>query len=152
MFSSRKAQASLEYLMIYGFALVIIAGVIGILVFVADAPIPEVTFSSSDPTIFPVKGVSIDSSSKLSAVLKNLTGGRISIKSISFFGGLDGSSSGLLNAESLSSFPITVGTGDEMRFENINLSDNCSTGGAMEIDYTDADGLNRSVKISCSAN
>ena len=44
-----KAQAALEYLMTYGWALIIIATVIGILVFVASPTDSGTTFASSDP-------------------------------------------------------------------------------------------------------
>jgi len=44
------AQASLEYVMTYGWALVLIISVISVLVFIVSSPASDVTFSSSDPT------------------------------------------------------------------------------------------------------
>ena len=47
---NKKTQAGIEYLMTYGWALILVVTVIGVLVFIVSTPIQDVTFRSSDPT------------------------------------------------------------------------------------------------------
>ena len=100
---NQKAQAGLEYLMTYGWALIMIATVIGVLVFIVGTPVDEFTCTVSDPQKFVLKGYSIPSSGYgldagydqwktdigtppyNSIVLQNLTGGRITIDRIESF-------------------------------------------------------------------
>lgn len=73
-----KAQVSMEYLMTYGWVLVLIATVVSVLVFIVSSPVPGVTFSSSDPTKILVSSVGLDGTNAV-GILKNITGGRINI-------------------------------------------------------------------------
>ncbi len=55
----REAQASLEYLMTYGWGLVLVATVVAVLAFVTSAPENQVFFHSSDLQKIMVKGGSV---------------------------------------------------------------------------------------------
>ena len=72
-----RAQAGLEYLVTYGWALVLIAAVVGVLVFVAT-PSESASFSSSEPGKVMVKGSSIGTGS-VTIKLQNISGGVIAI-------------------------------------------------------------------------
>jgi len=76
-----KAQASLEYLMTYGWALIIIATIIGVLIFVVGTPSQQVQFSSDHPNKLLLKSSAADAG-KAQAVLQNITGGQIEITDI----------------------------------------------------------------------
>ncbi len=52
-----KAQAGLEYLMTYGWALILIATVIGVMVFVTGTPANETLCNVDDPTSFQIREV-----------------------------------------------------------------------------------------------
>ena len=81
---NKKGQAALEYLMTYGWALIVIAIVVGVLVFIVASPAGGVTCNSSNPTkiLFKssnyVAGAAVSDS--LSVVqLQNATGGDIDL-------------------------------------------------------------------------
>jgi len=72
----RKAQSGLEYLVTYGWALILVATVVSVLVFVVASPAQGATFSSSDPTKLMIKGAVVDNG--LATIkLQNITGGAI---------------------------------------------------------------------------
>ena len=71
----QRAQASLEYLMTYGWAMVIIISIVAILVFIVGSPASDITFSSSDPTKILLKAGAV-SGTDAEIVLQNITGGR----------------------------------------------------------------------------
>ncbi len=73
-----KAQAGLEYLMTYGWALILIAAVIGVLVFVTSSPDSDITFSSSDPTKIMIKSGNLYAAT-ITVIVQNITGGNIAI-------------------------------------------------------------------------
>jgi len=129
-----NAQAALEYLLTYGWALILIATVIGVLVFVVMTPSSQVVFSSSNPTKILMKGSAI-TGSMAEIRLQNITGGNIDITSA---GGCQ------VNG---SSPPVSVSAGGLILVE-------CSApGGSMQpitIEYTDFAGLQRSVEITAS--
>lgn len=75
-----RAQAGLEYLMTYGWALIIIATVIGVLVFIIGSPSSSVQFSSSDPAKILLKSGAMQDT-VMQAKLQNITGGKITITS-----------------------------------------------------------------------
>ena len=79
--TNQKAQSALEYLMTYGWALVLIAAVIGVLVFIVSSPASEVTFSSSDPMKILMKGGAVEGTTTRVKLI-NATGGEIEINNI----------------------------------------------------------------------
>lgn len=72
-----RGQAALEYLMTYGWALVIIVVVAGILFFIMSSPAGNVVCNSSDPAKIPVQAANIPKSGTLSVKLINGTAGNI---------------------------------------------------------------------------
>ena len=71
-----KGQAALEYLMTYGWALIVIAIVVGVLVFIVSSPGGNVVCNSNDPGKVMVKAAQISSSTGGGTVqFTNLTGG-----------------------------------------------------------------------------
>jgi len=90
-----KAQASLEYLMTYGWALILIATVVGVLVFVVSTPSEGMKCSVDDQTKFILKGIEIPEGGHSSGpgfdywqgsenkmILQNVTGGKITVTDI----------------------------------------------------------------------
>ncbi|MBN2067212.1 MAG: hypothetical protein JW744_01975 [Candidatus Diapherotrites archaeon] len=74
---NRKGQAALEYLMTYGWALIVIAIVVGVLIFIVSTPVTGVKCNSSDPTKIIVKSSNIlatDADAKIQ--IQNATGGQ----------------------------------------------------------------------------
>ncbi len=145
-----KAQSSLEYLMTYGWALVLIISVISILVFIVSSP-SSVAFSSSDPSKILMKGGSV-SGSDAEIKMQNITGGAIDVTSVSMTSNY--SSAGCsLNGAPLGSggsiIPlIMVPAGGELYIECSNVTGNGS--GTITIDYTDQSGLQRTAGIEVS--
>ncbi len=144
-----KTQVGLEYLMTYGWALVLIAAVVGMIVFIVGSPVSQVSFSSSDQTKLLVKAADVDGATgEAEIVLQNITGGPINVSSVSFFGDLWPSADFKFNGQS--SFPVDVVAGGEMHFEGLLSSTNCGAGGTIAIFYTDAFGFEREAKVTCN--
>jgi len=78
---NKKAQAGLEYLVTYGWALVLVAAIVGTLVLVVGTPLAEGSFSSSDPTKLMVKGAAVNNQ-VATIKLQNITGGEIEVQSV----------------------------------------------------------------------
>jgi len=146
---SQKAQAGLEYLMTYGWALVIIASVVGVLVFIINPTSTTASFSSSDPTKIMLKGSSITENTA-SLVLQNITGGAIKINSVHFFGDLGAGSNWALNHILTIDFPTEIATGSEILFENLVSQNNCTGGGTVVIFYSGVGGLSQRADIACN--
>jgi len=142
-----KAQASLEYLLTYGWALILIATIIGVLVFVVMAPSSMLIFSSSDPTKIMLKGAS-GMDNKVEIVLQNITGGDIEVNKITLTATFTG---GTANGQNIVSgvdiYPsIHVPAGGLIHIEDVDYGGG-TVGGRISIDYTDFAGLHRSVDI-----
>jgi hypothetical protein len=80
----RGAQAGVEYLMTYGWALVLIATIVAALVFFLAEPTGMV-FTSSQPTKLMVETGSLNDD-KVAVVAHNLTGGYIRVVSVTLDG------------------------------------------------------------------
>ncbi len=145
---NNKAQAALEYLMTYGWALIIIATIFGVLVFIAIPPTQSVSFSSSEPEKIMVKGSNIENNI-VTIILQNITGGEMRVSNVD----LDGSFSFgpvTLNGEEITDAeiipPIEVEAGGELYFTGIGYSG--SGGGTIDMEYTDFSGLVRTLVIN----
>ena len=141
-----KAQAGLEYLMTYGWALILVATIVTVLVFVVGGEKPGgVVFVSSDPTKIMLKagGVSGD---KVGLVLQNATGGRIIIKSIAFSGDLSYTADSKLNGQT-PALPLDLIAGGEIRLEGLNASNGGANGG-VTIQYKDYANFDREVSVA----
>jgi len=77
----KKLQASMEYLMTYGWALVLIATTVGVLVLVVGPSVEDPVFSSSDPTKLFIKGAVIQDNVATIKLL-NVTGGQINVQQV----------------------------------------------------------------------
>jgi len=146
---SQKAQSGLEYLMTYGWALVIIASVVGVLVFVINPTSATASFSSSDPSKIMLKGSSITENTA-GLVLQNITGGKITINSITFSGDIGDTLTGYtLNRQTIdpaTDFPLELTAGSEILLENLSIQKN-GENSSIFIEYTDATGLDRKTEI-----
>ena len=85
-----RGQAGLEYLMTYGWALIIIATIVGVLTFLVSSPTGKVACTSSDPAKILLKSGNIIAGGTAATVarvinVQNATGGALS--SVSVFGG-----------------------------------------------------------------
>jgi len=144
---NQKAQAGLEYLMTYGWALIIIATVIGALVFITSTPTNNITFLSSDSAKIMLKGSSA-SGNTADLIMQNTTGGTINVSSVYFFGDLWPSADFKFNEQT--SFPVEVAAGGEMYFNSLGVSINCEAGGTIIVNYTNVSGLEQKAKINCN--
>ncbi len=146
---NQKAQSGLEYLMTYGWALVIIASVVGVLVFIINPTSTTASFSSSDPSKIMLKGSSITENTA-SLVLQNITGGKITINSITFSGDIADTLTGYtLNRQTIdpaTDFPLELTAGSEILLENLAVQKN-GENSSIFIEYTDATGLDRKTEI-----
>ena len=131
-----KAQAGMEFLMTYGWALILVVTVIGVLVFIVSSPVSDVTFRSSDPTKLMLKGASVLAGA-VQIKLQNITGGKITITALTG----DGYSGLIVNESSL---PLEIGAGGEI------LIDGTGTTGTITITYTDYAGIERTATITGS--
>ena len=131
---NKKAQAGLEYLMTYGWALILVVTVIGVLVFIVSTPVSDVSFRSSDPTKIMLKSASALAGA-VQIKLQNITGGKITITALSG----DGFSGLIVNESSL---PLEVGAGGELFIEGNG------TVGTITIGYMDFAGIQRTVIIT----
>ena len=145
-----KGQGALEFLMTYGWALVLIITVVAVLVFIVSSP-SSVAFSSSDPTKILMKGGSV-LGSDAEVKMQNITGGPIDVTAVAITSNYSGATC-TLNGAGFSSgaaiIPaIAVPAGGELYIECSGVSGNGS--GTIGIDYTDFAGMQRSVGITVS--
>lgn len=146
-----KGQAALEYLMTYGWALVIIVVVAGLLFFLMSSPTGGVTCNSSDPAKFPVSRYNIASGAgPQDIVIQNGSGGTITFTAATD----DGS---LANA----TYVPAAGTSSVYGGASITISNVCGAGtapcvagtaytGSSTLTYTDQFGYaGKTVTIRC---
>ncbi len=147
MFS--RAQAGLEYLVTYGWALVIIATVVGVLVFILTPSVSNVTFSSSDPSKILLKGGNI-AEGEAEVLLQNITGGGITVVLVALSGSFGFSpvflNDVLVTEINLGHETVAVPAGGELYFTGIRYSG--SGAGAIDMDYVDFAGLSRQVSVT----
>ncbi len=145
---NQKAQAGLEYLMTYGWALVMVSAIIGALILITTHTTNTTTFSSSNPTKIMLKGSSITENTA-ELLLQNITGGAIKINSVHFFGDLETGSDFKVNG-AIPAFPIDITAGGEMHFDGLASQNNCGSGGSIFVLYSDAFNFERTVEIKCN--
>jgi len=131
---NRKAQAGLEYLVTYGWALVLVAAVVGVLTFVAIAPAEGVAFNSSDPTKLMVKGGVVENG-QARIKLQNVTGGEI--KNIQVSGKGNYTACGIV--------PQNTGAGGEIEIICDVIGDPM---GSVDVTFDDYAGLEQKVEVS----
>ncbi len=137
---TNKEEVSLEYFMTYGWALILNASIIAVLVFVVITPASKVSFSSSNTRIL-LKGSSASGGDAI-IKLQNITGGTIKITNVAV---TDYSICSFLEG----GLPLTVNAGAEM----ILSCTGSSTGlGTVSLEYTDHANLARNVVIAASGS
>lgn len=151
-----RAQISLEYLLTYSWALVLVASIVGVIVLLFGAPIETPVFSSSQPTEFPLVGGNIDASNKASVVIKNAASSTIIVTKCSLISGFtDGAPSDpvKLNTTTCNAIieptpatHVTVPPGDEIRFSNIKFTPGLT--GIIEMTYKDETEFSRKLTIT----
>lgn len=143
-----RAQIGLEYLITYGWALVIVATVVGVLAFIVGSPEPDITFSSSNPTKIMFKSGNIDASGNVEVVAQNITGGLIRVSAFHTGGAFVGSKlNGVESAVITTSDPVEVSAGSELRFTEIEYIGLADMDGIISIEYTDFAGLQRTTVV-----
>lgn len=151
------AQAGLEYLMTYGWALVLVATIVGVFVMIVGTPASTVSFSSSDQAKIMLKGSGIASDGKVEVIAQNTTGGAISV--IGFFLGgdfvdRDADADNLLDAKLNGTLRTNIGTtspaaplgvpaGGTLTFKGITYVGPGDVDGLIEIVYKDFAGFQR---------
>jgi len=137
----KKAQAGLEYLMTYGWAIVLVATIFGAFALVAINPSEEIKFFSTDSTKIMMKAGGI-SDGIMELRLQNITGGKIEIVSITAAGYQDCS----MNGESLPlSQSAQISPGIEIAITCNSVS---SVPGPVYIAYKDYVGFPKMTKIT----
>lgn len=148
-FMGKKAQAGLEYLMVYGWVLVLVMTLVNMIAFAASAPLDSSSFSSSDPASMPLKGALI-LDGEVEILLGNSTGGRITVTGLSLDGSIFGYGAVTLNGiwagEINEENPLLVGPGGELYIKGITHSGSGS--GEITVAYRDSDGIGQSVIVS----
>ena len=134
---NKKAQAGIEYLMTYGWALILIVTVIGVLVFIVSTPVSDVTFRSSDPTKLILKGATALAEA-VQIKLQNITGGKITITTLTSeqYANLKINGQNPTEAD-----PVEIGAGGEIVLEGNG------TTGTITITYRDYAGITRTTTI-----
>jgi len=132
--------------MTYGWALILIATVVAVLIFIVSSPASGTIFSSSDPTKIMMKGGAI-SGSDITIIMQNITGGNLAVTEMARVGNYYPCT---LNQEALAIGPfepsINVMAGSEMIIECTIPYGNGT--GILTFDYTDYAGLSKSVIIT----
>ena len=138
-----RAQAGLEYLVTYGWALVLIAAIVGAMVFIFSVP-QEVSFSSSDSTKILIKGSSFNNGSA-AIKLQNITGGTIRITGASVPAGSSCTIEGKEASAISESNYIELKPGQEALIECTTVTDATQP---ISLTYTDQAGLVKEVSIA----
>ncbi len=141
---NKKGQAALEYLMTYGWALIVIAIVVGVLVFIVATPTGGVTCSSSDPTVLNVVSNNLLSAASASGdlqdlIVTNTAGGTLTSVTIA-------GSQAFADNNATTSLPVGNTTLDVAATSTAATY----TSGVYTITYTDAAGLTHTgLTITC---
>jgi parallel beta-helix repeat protein len=136
----KTGQAGLEYLVTYGWALILVATAIGGLVFVFGSPQDLTTFSSSDPSKILVQSSNY-TGGKARIELQNITGGEIKLVSLSS----DEYYDCIVNGEYLPAEGITISAGGRI---SVECSAEGIETGQLQVDYVDQVGIAKSATVS----
>ena len=164
---NNKGQAALEYLMTYGWALIVIAIVVGVLIFIVSSPTSGVVCSSSDPAKILFKSSNIPVATATDPVvarvinIQNATGGALSGVTITAQSGNFGMGAGVLDpqlniASTLADpgVPAVVSGGNLYLFPaftavGLPTSVGASVLGSYTLSYKDQFDYNKTVVITC---
>ena len=145
-----RGQAALEYLMTYGWALIVIAIVVGVLVFIVATPTGSVACNSNQPGKVNVVSNNLGTTTGIGTIaITNLTGGAMTSVSVIPTGLFAGATYKIdLNA---TDWALPTGAGLGIGDHTLEISAVATTGttGTFPIGYTDPAGLTQSVTITC---
>lgn len=148
MLAHLRAQAGLEYLLTYGWAMVLVVTVASLVFFVFSVPGEEkVNFSAGGRQIVVKASDIAGCAGKDSAtlLLQNASGGPITITSVYGNDAFFESGSSAIAVDGVQP-PVVVAAGRQIRLEKIDAVCGMIDGG-ISIDYTDKDGYQRTEKI-----
>jgi len=145
---NKKGQAALEYLMTYGWALIVIAIVVGVLVFIVAAPTGNVRCSSSDPTKLNVVSNNIGASTAAGdLVITNTSGGEmtdVTIAESDAFGAIT-----TVDGSAWTDGTTDLSVGNHTITVPATTTAGTYSSGTLDFTYTDPTGLSQSASITC---
>ena len=160
--TERKGQGAMEYLMTYGWALIVIAIVVGVLVFIVSSPTSGVQCNSSDSTKWILKSSNllVDAGDDEAAAapgawvvkLQNATGGNVTVRVVPAASGSFVTSLDELILDE------TIHSGQELTIQprcvTPGAADDCDkTGtsifGQWKLEYNDQFGYAKDVTVTC---
>jgi len=147
-----KGQSALEYLMTYGWALIVIAIVIGVLIFVTSSATGGVNCQSSSSGII-VKNATVSSAQGVGLSLQNATGSDINVVGAVAFGTSYGTGTPKLNGTTLSTSGVTVTKNSTFSITGLTATAGNAQNSGVDINYnigTGASALPALGVISCS--
>ena len=147
----RKGQSALEYLMTYGWALIVIAIVIGVLVFIMSTTTSASTCTSDNTQITYVDHIVNTSDSNATLILTNAAGKTINVTAVSGTGDFSGTlGSPIIVNESAT--PDPIGAGLNLEINQIEApSTSGSYRGTLAVTYTRT-GLTHTATLTCSGS
>ena len=140
-----KGQSALEYLMTYGWALIVIAIVIGVLIFVTSSSTGGVTCQSTGTQLVLKEWSVTTGNNGVGLVLQNATGGTISSIEATTGGDFSGESASVAGSTTAGANVVIP-----------NLSGPTARGsfddGNVNVNFTTAGGLDSNVVVRCSGS
>jgi len=149
---NKRGQSALEYLMTYGWALIVIAIVIGVLIYVTSSSTGGVTCQSQSTALVLKEWAVVAGEDGAGVTLQNATGGTIDASTITAAG-----SGSFANRETTDDTTITPSTGnitvgDTFTVTLVDVVDagNSFSDGTITVSYTTEGGLTASGTIICA--
>jgi len=143
---NKKAQAGLEYLVTYGWALVIVITFVGVLTFIISGPEEKTVFVSSDPTRILMQGGS-DEGAGIELKMQNVTGGEITVTNVSLPVGHANCTMNETSIPETGIISVDVIAGGELLLDCGGVAD---VSREISIQYNDFADLQRNVEIATS--
>ena len=140
----RKGQSALEYLMTYGWALIVIAIVIGVLIFVTSGATGGVTCQSQSTGVIVTEWAVNAGTDGVGLTLRNATGGTVVPTGATGSGSFSDTNGSELSASVTKNTTFTV-TGIDGPAAGNTFSD-----GTVTVNYTTQGGLNATATIVCA--
>jgi uncharacterized protein (UPF0333 family) len=147
-----RGQAALEYLMTYGWALVIIVVVAGILFFIMSSPTSGVTCTSSDPSKMPVQSFNIPATTGATGTIKviNGTAGSITLTGGSFSTDTTNEFSAVTFTPTPGAATTVTGGGTIQATTTLDSTSNAlDSNASITLQYNDQFGYTKTLKVTC---
>jgi hypothetical protein len=144
-----RGQAALEYLMTYGWALVLIVTIASILFFVMSSPTSGVTCTSSDPAKMPVQSFNIPATGTETIKVINGTAGKITFTGVSFDGAANGFTAVTDIPDSGGATKPTINGGGIIQLQPTTGGNALDSNASLTLQYNDQFNYTKIVKITC---